>query len=186
MDSKGHSLNVVVRGFAEGQGVNCLIDTGSHVTLVNSILVKHLNVQDISANKHVLTSFTDNRINTLGEVNLTLGIAGVNARHTCIVVKDSMECDILLGMDFIGKYGLCVNGKDRTVTSYSGFSKFISLPTHVVKRIKVRSKITVTIPPNSVSFVKATVVDQDRKLKHDTVYSGHFEPYRNLIKYSCN
>ena len=61
VDKKG---NVVVRGLAEGQGINCLIDTGSHVTLINSSLLRHLNTDNISTNRHVLTSFTNNKIET--------------------------------------------------------------------------------------------------------------------------
>ena len=106
--------DVVVRGLAECREVNCpLVDTGSHVTLVNASLLRQLGIREVEHTKYVLSSFTENRIETLGEVQLQLRIAGTDAYHNCIVVKDNMECDILLGMDFIRTQGLCVVFRQR-------------------------------------------------------------------------
>ena len=171
--------DVVVRGLAEGREVNCLVDTGSHVTLVNASLLGQIGIYEVVRTKYVLSSFTENKIDTLGEVKLRLRVAGTDTRHRCIVVKDSMECDILLGMDFIRTQGLCVNGKDNVLSSGSGFAKFLPAPTRVIRRIKIRSSATVTLPANSVTFVKGKLSDQ-RKTNKDAVYSGHLEPYTNL------
>ena len=171
--------DVVVRGLAEGREVNCLVDTGSHVTLVNASLLGQIGISEVERTKYVLSSFTENKIDTLGEVKLRLRVAGTDTQHRCIVVKDSMECDILLGMDFIRTQGLCVNGKDNVLASGSGFAKFLPAPTRVIRRIKIRSSATVTLPANSVTFVKGTLSDQ-RKTNKDAVYSGHLEPYTNL------
>ena len=69
-------------------------------------------------------------------------------------------------MDFIGKHGLCVSSKARTVTSVVGCAEFIFLPTHVVKKIKLRSKSVVIIPPNSIAFVKAKAANEGRIVHH--------------------
>ena len=175
---RGIGSDVVVRGHAEGNEVNCLVDTGSHVTLVNASLLRQLGIDKVDRTKYVLSSFAENKIDTIGEVNLLLRIADTEAYQTCIVVKDNMECDILLGMDFIRTRGLCVNRKDNMLESSKGFAKFLPAPTRVIRRIKVRSSSTVIIPANSMTFVKGTL--QNQNLDKKTVYSGLLEPYANL------
>ena len=176
---KSIGCDVVVRGRAEGCEVNCLVDTGSHVTLVNASLLRQLGISEVERTKFVLSSFTEDKIDTLGEVKLRLQIAGTDSHHSCIVVKDSMDCDILLGMDFIRAQRLCVNGEDNMLTSRSGCTKFLTSPTPVIRRIKIRASATVILPANSITFVKGKLPDQ-RIADKNVVYSGHLEPYTNL------
>ena len=82
--------------------MTCLIDTGSHATLVNLSLIRDLKLdRSIRKTSTVLSSFTKDKITTVGEITLDLTIAGTRAPHTCIVVSEEMECQILLGMDFL-------------------------------------------------------------------------------------
>ena len=89
---------MVVRGSAASFPVNYLVDTGSQRTLITESLVADLKLkQHITGTDCVLSSFTNDKIETAGELSLELTVAGITATHRCIVVKHSMECDILLG-----------------------------------------------------------------------------------------
>ncbi|KAL5266101.1 hypothetical protein ACHWQZ_G006677 [Mnemiopsis leidyi] len=140
-------------------------------------LARDLGISQVGGTKYVLSSFTQDQIKTIGEVKVALSVAGVQAQHRCIVVGSNMECDILLGMDFVNTHQLNINAKERIVSSDWGTSKFLSSePTPIVNRIKVRTDETTTVPPNSVMFVKVFLEDQRIADKYK-VLSGHFEPY---------
>ena len=173
MGSGSHT--VIIRGMASSFEVNCLVDTGSEVTLITNDLVRDLGITQIQGTKYVLSSFTQNRITTIGEVTIPLIVAGLRTSHRCIVVDYNMQCDILLGMDFVDRNQLSIDAKQRVVSSDWGESKFLpGEPTAVVKRIKVRTDKTTVIPPKSVSFVVGKLENQDKAAK---ILSGLFEPY---------
>ena len=175
MGNGGHT--VIIRGMAGNRNVNCLVDTGSEVTLVSHALVRDLGISRIGGTKYVLSSFTQDKIDTIGEVKIALSVAGVHAQHTCIVVNSNMEYDLLLGMDFVNTHQLNINAKEQVVSSDRGASKFLSSePTSVVKRIKVRTDQTTTVPPNSIMFVTG-ILESQRIADKNKVLSGHFEPY---------
>lgn len=149
LGSGGHT--VIIRGKAGGGDVNFLVDTGSEVTLMSMSLARDLGISQVGGTKYVLSSFTRDQIKTIGEVKVALSVAGVQAQHRCIIFGSNMECDILLGMDFVNTHQLNINAKERIVSSDWGTSKFPSSePKPVVNRIKVRADETTTVPPNSV------------------------------------
>ena len=84
MGSGSHT--VMVRGMASKIEVNCLVDTGSEVTLITHDLVRDMGITHLSCTKYVLSSFTQNKIKTLGEVTIPLTIAGLQTSQGCIVV----------------------------------------------------------------------------------------------------
>ena len=159
--------------------MNCLVDTGSEVTLVSLSLVKDIGVEKVEGSKYVLSSFTKDRITTMGEVMIAFDVAGIRARHKCIVVDNHMDYDVLLGMDFINAHQLNINAKDRVVSSDWGHCTFLAgEPVPVVRRIKVRSSQTVTVPPNSLMFVTGSLDTKQPVKRHvNKVLSGLFEPY---------
>ena len=171
------SHTVIIRGMAGNRDVNCLVDTGSEVTLISQGLVRDLGITQIGGTKYVLSSFTQDQIKTMGEVKIPLAVAGIRVQHRCIVVNSNMECEVLLGMDFINEHQLNINAKKRAVSSDWGASKFLSNdPTPVVKRIKAKADETTIVPPYSVMVVKGELQDQ-RTADKDCILSGHFEPY---------
>ena len=175
MGSGSHT--VMVRGMASKIEVNCLVDTGSEVTLITHDLVRDMGITHLSGTKYVLSSFTQNKIKTLGEVTIPLTIAGLQTSHSCIVVDSNMQCDILIGMDFVDRHQLNINAKERVVSSDWGESKFLAgEPTPVIKRIKVRTEETTVIPPKSISFVMGDLENHQIADK-ERILSGHFEPY---------
>ena len=174
---------VVVRGVVETCQVNCLVDTGSQATLVNLSLVKDLRLeQSIRKSTYVLSSFTKEKITTAGEINLNLTIAGVRASHSCIVVSEEMECNILLGMDFLSRNDISVHTGSDKITSPFGSTPFLPPPAPISRRTKVRATSTAIIPPNTVMFISGTL-EQPKKEKFDhktSILSGYLEPYDNL------
>lgn len=164
--------------------MNCLIDTGSQATLVNLSLVRDLKLEpSIRRTKYVLSSFTKNSIATVGEVTLDLTIAGTRTPHTCIVVREDMECNVLLGMDFMSTNDICIHGGNNKITSPNGSAPFISPPTPIRSRTRVRATTTVIVPPNTVMFIRGSLEEQ--KADRSRVYSGYLEPYENLAVHSC-
>ena len=169
--------NVIVRGQIDGQDVTILIDTGSQATLASGSLVNGLRRdKDIRPSLLKLTSFSKDSIPSLGEVNLDLSIAGLTGRHSCIVVPD-MECDILLGMDFMSLHNIAIHTGTGLVSSDKGSVTFIRRPRQLTRRTKVRATETTIIPPQCVMFIKGTMQDTTDKR---TAFSGYLEPYDNL------
>ena len=163
--------------------MNCLVDTGSQATLVNLSLVKDLRLeQSIRKTTCVLSSFTKEKITTAGEINLNLTIAGVRASHSCIVVSEEMECNILLGMDFLSRNDISIHTGSDKITSPFGSTPFLPPPAPISRRTKVRATSTAIIPPNTVMFISGTL-EQPKKEKFDrktSILSGYLEPYDNL------
>ena len=181
MQNDRQKSSVVVRGLAENCQVNCLVDTGSQATLVNLSLIKHLRLEhNIRKTNCVLSSFTKDKIYTAGEITIHLTIAGTRAPHTCIVVSEDMECNILLGMDFMMSNDISILAGASKITSHHGSSPFLPPASPINKRTKVRATSTVIVPPNTVMFIKGTLDTPDKAGHDSTVYSGYLEPYENL------
>ena len=128
MQNDRQKSSVVVRGLAENCQVNCLVDTGSQATLVNLSLIKYLRLEhNIRQTNCVLSSFTKDKICTTGEITIHLTIAGTRAPHTCIVVSEDMECNILLGMDFMMSNDISILAGASKITSHTSW--FITIST---------------------------------------------------------
>ena len=132
----------------------------------------------------ILSSFTKEKISTVGEVVLELTIAGTCVSHTCIVVSHGMECDILLGMDFMTANDISVHAGSRNITSPYGSAPFKGPPEPILRRTKVRASSTTIVPPNTIMFIKGTL-ENHHKSDHSHSYSGQLEPYDNLAVNDC-
>ena len=167
---------------AESYQVNCLIDTGSQATLVNLSLIKDLRLEDkIRPSNTFLSSFTNNRIGTVGEVMINIEIAGTRAPHSCIVVPEEMECHILLGMDYLTDNHISILTGSNMITSPHGSTPFLPPPRPISRRTKVRATKTITIPPNTIMFINGTLEHEFPESKtQQPLVSGFLEPYDNL------
>ena len=157
-----------------------LIDTGSQATLVSHSLVKDLRlINKIQRTKFTLSAFTKDKIRTLGELPLSLEIAGLEVKHTCIIVEEDMEQDILMGMDFMSRHNVSIHAGKGYIATPWGTSDFLSKPEPIKSPTKVRCASTVTVPPQTVMFIRGKLAGQLRD-NDDRVYSGYLEPYENL------
>ena len=160
--------------------MTCLIDTGSQATLVNLSLIRDLKLdRSIRKTSTVLSSFTKDKITTVGEITLYITIAGTRAPHTCIVVSEEMECQILLGMDFLSPNHISILTGSGMITSPQGSSPFLPPPKPVKDRTKIRATHTTTVPPNTVMFIHGTM-EKGSSTAHAPLKSGFLEPYDNL------
>ena len=176
---------MVIRGLAESCSINFLVDTGSQATLVTRALVADLRLtENIVKTNCLLSSFTKDKITTVGEIVLKVAVAGICVPHTCIVVSHVMEHDILLGMDFLTENDISVHAGSRKVTSPRGSVPFVSPPEPIPRRTKVRASTTTLVPPNTVMFIKGKL-DEHSDLTKDRTFAGQLEPYENLTVNDC-
>ena len=166
---------MIVKGAVQDCECVFLVDSGSQGTLVNLSLVKELKLEHLIRRTQLgLFTLTNQRIATAGEIDLRLRIAGSCVTHTCVVLVEPMETDVLLGVDFLGRHGVTIDFASRTVTSYNGSSPFSGPPKAISRTEKVRMSSTVVIPPQTVMFIRGTA-----EVKEGEMYSGCLEPYHN-------
>ncbi len=159
--------------------VNYLIDTGSQATLVSRSLIQDLGLQaNIRPTLSELSSFTQDKIPTYGEIVLDLTIADTCAQHTCVITNMS-EADVLLGTDFMTPNSISVHLGKGTVSSDHGVSEFMHRPKPIHCSTKVRCSRTITLQPNSVTFIKGSL--HSKRNLQNTTHSGYLEPYTNLM-----
>ena len=108
--SRGFNVPVCVNGLK----VNALVDTGAEVSLVRCGLLSGLPIQ---ATGVVLVDAQGRRIATEGEVDLALSVGHRQVRHRFVVAR--VTSDILLGMDFLSKFG-CVVDFSRNMLKMCG------------------------------------------------------------------
>ena len=158
-----------------------LLDTGSQATLISASAVKRIDAENrIVPTRRVLSSFTQTQIRTIGEIDINLSIAGSSALHTCIVVPGEMECSILLGTDYMKPNNISIHMGESCVTSRHGKAEFVNSTRVISKRSKIRLTKTTVVPPNTVTFVSATLAGKQSHIKPDNV-SGYIEPYINTM-----
>ena len=142
---------MLVRGRVGYCEINYLLDTGSEKTLIDQSLVTQLKLTDsIRPTNYVLKSFTNDSILTKGQDDVDLAIAGICVRHTSIIVPD-MECDILLGLDYMTVANISIHAGTATISTEHGSAPFLRDPTVIPKSTSVRASDTVIVPPNQRS-----------------------------------
>ena len=165
----------------EDQRVSTLLDTGSQATLISLSTIKRLRLEErITPTAFRLSSFTHDHIRTVGEIKLTLTIAGARSLHPCIVVPEDMDCSILLGSDFMTANNISIHMGKGKVTSDLGSTEFVELPRPISKRSKIRLAKTTVIPPNSLLFITGRLTGK-QNLANTAGYSGYLEPYYNTM-----
>ena len=81
--------------------------------LVSLSLVKDIGIDKVEDSRYVLSSFTKDRINTLGEVRIELEIAGVRAQHRCIMVDRILMPKIALFPRIVDTTNSCQANLDQ-------------------------------------------------------------------------
>lgn len=168
---------IVVPGHVNGEDVNVFVDTGSQVTLIDDSLIRRLGLQDeIRETDSRLSSFTKDAIPATGEITLELEVAGLATNHRCIVVKDLLDTEVLLGADFMTVHNISIELGKGLVTSRFGYAECIPAEKSIPKRTKIRASKSFVIPARTVMYITGSL-----EKKFSKNYTGLIEPYHNLL-----
>ena len=91
-------------------------------------------------------------------------MAGMSMTHE-FVVTDFLDTEFLLGMDFLHEHKITLDIGNRTLISPRGNSPFYNKPTNIEKTSKIRSKKTITIPPNTRRFIRGQLLRSPTTLR---------------------
>ena len=102
------SSKIVLRGIIGDREVEMMLDSGSTVSLIQERIATSLPaVKQLALNELQLASAAGEPIPVVGHVVLPVQVGGVCAEHLMIVVR-SLITQVMMGMDFLQKYGLAV------------------------------------------------------------------------------
>lgn len=153
------------------------VDTGSQVTLVNHSLLQRLGLlKHVRSTGFTLSSFTKDKIPVTGEIPLRVEVAGVTASHTCVVVADLLDSDVLLGTDFLSATKMTLDLSRNILTSPHGTAEFLRNVKSIKQRSNVRVAKTTIVPAHTVMFVNGCL-DKRNYSSH----CGMLEPFQNLF-----
>jgi len=101
--------------------VQCLVDSGSVISVVSHSLVLKLGLrmQETASNTPLLAA-TGQPLKVLGSVDITFQLNGLFIPHTFIVI-DRLYPTLILGADFMRKNSVSVNYSDNSVRFYDDF-----------------------------------------------------------------
>ena len=153
------------------------VDTGSQVTLIDDSLIRRLNLQrNLRETESRLSSFTKDAIPATGEITLELEVAGLATNHRCIVVKNLLDTEVLLGADFMTAHNISIELGNGVVKSRFGQTQCIPTEKSIPKRTKIRASKSFVIPARSVMHITGSLEN-----RYSQKYTGLIEPYNNLL-----
>ena len=179
VDAQNRGRNkIIVPGHVSGEIVNVFIDTGSEVTLIDDSLITRLGLQkDIQETSSRLSSFSKDEIPATGEITLELEVAGLAAYHRCIVVKNLLDTDVLLGADYMTSHNISITLGEGKVKSKFGEVRCIPTTERPIpKRTKIRASKSFVIPAKTVMYITGSLENRSA-----ISYTGLIEPYNNLF-----
>ncbi|KRY05712.1 Retrovirus-related Pol polyprotein from transposon, partial [Trichinella patagoniensis] len=102
-------------GVVGGYRARILFDSGSTISLICKNLLSLTNCdKNISACDVVLLTASGEEVNPRNSVTLPLQLGSFDGRHH-FVVMDSLLTDVILGTDFMTKYGICIDLDGRKI-----------------------------------------------------------------------
>ncbi|KRX63871.1 Retrovirus-related Pol polyprotein from transposon [Trichinella sp. T9] len=109
---KAKKLPTFLKG---GYRARILFDSGSTISLICKNLLSLTNCdKNISACDVVLLTASGEEVNPRNSVTLPLQLGSFDGRHH-FVVMDSLLTDVILGTDFMTKYGICIDLGGRKI-----------------------------------------------------------------------
>ena len=151
------------------------VDSGSSLSLVCLKFVKSLGLfHSLKPSNVTLTSFTRNNIPVYGTCELPVTIAGLTTIYN-FVVTGFLDTEFLIGLNFMRDKRVTLDMGNGLLTTPSGSTPFYEKPPNVERTMKIRCKSTVTIPPNTVQYVRGKLPKSSKGR-----YQGMTDPYRNL------
>ena len=150
----------------QGTKTRCLIDTGSHFSILSKYLATrlHVNIQPMSERNHqALFSANGSQLRLVGMVETMLDISGLKIPHT-FYVCDNLTEQAILGRSFLDDASAIIDFRNKTVT----ISDVLQVPLqHKIHRDQfVRAKESVCIQPNAEVLLPVKCA---RKFNNQTV-----------------
>ena len=139
----------------------------------------HSLAQHIKPTTLSLKSFTADRIKTYGEIKLTVSLAG-QSNVARLIVTDMVDTHCLLGYDFLHSNRMEINFNKQSITSPSGSVGFLKQHQQLKKPSTIRCSKTVSIPANTVKFLRAKATGLNGHYSH----TGFVEPKLSLLSSS--
>ena len=166
-------------GYIDGSKVRAFIDCGSNITLVTKDLIERLGKRaEVKPCNMRFRSFTKENIPVAGQIVLGIEMAGQTVYQQC-VVYESMDSDILIGMDYLTEAKAIIDIPRTMLRTPNGFVRCISNPKSVEDIKKIKCFKTVTVPGNTVSYIKGIVPGKGNNSKGDK--AGVFFGSQNLV-----
>lgn len=95
--------------------INCLVDTGSDVTIIKEAIFKKMKDVDLNRTATVLRGLGNASTQPIGCFRALIKTDQVEASHNVLVVHDSkFSCDGIVGHDFISKFRLICSAEGYT------------------------------------------------------------------------
>ena len=166
--------HILVEGSCQNQRCFYFIDSGSAVTMVSTGVVRRLGLdRKIRPSNKKLISFSQDAIQTQGEITLEVSVAGSKFQHD-FIVTDLLDTDFLIGDDFLRNNKILLDYERCQLRLPSGNSTpFKDKPRNVEKALKIRCARTTIVPPNSIQYLNCKIPSTSVDLQ------GITEPYRS-------
>ena len=134
--------------------VRTLIDTGASFSIIASQLLSRIPYAKINKNNHIkLLGITVTHLDIKGTTDVSFDIGKQTITHTFVVCEHIAE-QMILGTDFLKKYEVNINYKNRTISLNNDT---IQLESHNHMTSLGKAARNIKIKPNSttICFVKA-------------------------------
>ena len=168
--------HVLITGTCKGAKGYFFVDSGSSVSLVSASFVKRMKLEgEVTACSFNLSSFTQNKIPTLGIISLQVSIANRETQHN-FIVTELLDTEFLMGHDFLQQKRINLDYEKGQLKLPDGSTTpFMEKPQNVKKSMKIRCNRTTVIPPNTIQYI------QGRIPRTAVNYQGVTEPYCNTM-----
>ena len=158
---------------------NVLVDTGATISLVSSRIVYLMNLElNIRPTNKLIAGLGKKIIPMRGEIVLSLQLGKASQRHI-FVVSDNLDSEILMGMDLMKKFNMCINVPHKLIQMpHNNDVTFINKPVAIKSRMKIRCNRTIKIPAKTACYINGKIP----VCNTTTNYEGIIEPYKKLAE----
>ena len=158
---------------------NVLVDTGATISLVSSRIVYLMNLElNIRPTNKLIAGLGKKIIPMRGEIVLSLQLGKASQRHI-FVVSDNLDSEILMGMDLMKKFNMCINVPHKLIQMpHNNNVTFINKPVAIKSRMKIRCNRTIKIPAKTACYINGKIP----VCNTTTNYEGIIEPYKKLAE----
>ena len=167
---------MIIAGWCCNKPVNLLLDWGATIILVSTRWVYMAGLSDkIRPTDKIITGLAQKVVPMRGEIYLKVTIGKQSLSNT-FIVSDDIDCEFLIGNDFMQKFKFCLDIGNKMVIMPGQMIPAKSKPLPIPNKLKVRLHKNITIPANTAVFAQGKF-----NIKNTSAdYEGVIEPYYKL------